>query len=78
MVVQPGIWPPEPPDGSTPVAEPAVRHAPLKKYQLLVVEALVKSSLTADCACSANGAATATIAATTARELLRLITNHLC
>ena len=44
MVVQPGNCP-APVVGSTPVALPAVRQAPLKKYQGLIVLALVKSSL---------------------------------
>src|SRR5207248_11360261 len=76
MLVQPGIRPTEPPLGSTPVADPAVRHAPLKKYQLFVVLAPVKSSLTPACASTVNGAPKAS-AANTVMKLLRLITDHL-
>src|SRR6266853_4423172 len=77
MLVQPGIRPAEPPIGSTPVTAPAVRHAPLKKYQLFVVLVPVKSSLIPACASTVNGAPRATSAANRVIKLLRLITNHL-
>src|SRR5579859_2757179 len=67
MALQPGIWPAELPEGSTPTAVPAVRQAPLKKYQLLVVLAPVKSSLTIVCACAAKGSESAAAAASTRR-----------
>src|SRR5256885_17018223 len=77
MLVHPGMRPAAAPIGSTPVTAPAVRHAPLKKYQLFVVLAPVKSSLTPACASAVNGAPRATSAANTAIKLLRLITDHL-
>src|SRR5437660_12827718 len=77
MLVQPGMRPAEAPIGSTPAEVPAVRHAPLKKYQLFVVLAPVKSSLIPACASTDKGAPRATSAANTVMKLLRLITNHL-
>src|SRR5256884_164313 len=76
MLVQPGMRPEAAPLGSTPAEVPAVRHAPLKKYQLFVVLAPVKSSLTPACASTVNGAPKAS-AANTVMKLLRLITDHL-
>jgi len=73
MAVQPGIWPAELAEGSTPTAVPAVRHAPLKKYQLPLVWPLVKSSLTVVCPGAASGSTRAATAAAATMKLLSFI-----
>src|SRR5204863_5807056 len=69
MATHPGSRPLPEPEGWTPAAVEAVRHASAKKYQGLLVVLPVKSSLMSVCPCAASGAASAASAANRARKV---------
>src|SRR5947207_15707662 len=62
MATHPGSCPLPEPEGWTPAAVEAVRHASAKKDQGLLVVLPVKSSLMSVCPCAASGAASAALA----------------
>src|SRR5213082_2212901 len=69
MATHPGSCPLPEPEGWTPAALEAVRHASAKKYQGLLVVVPVKSSLMSVCPCAASGADSAASAANTVRKV---------
>src|SRR2546429_8086467 len=68
MATHPGSCPLPEPEGCTPAALEAGRHASAKKYQGLLVVVPVKSSLMSVWPCATSGAASAASAANTARK----------
>src|SRR5438270_7128090 len=69
MATRPGSCPLPEPEGCTPAAVEAVRHASAKKNQGLLVVVAVKASLMSVCPCAASGAASAASAANRARKV---------
>src|SRR5437879_5636136 len=69
MATHPGSCPLPEPEGWTPAAVEAVRHASAKKDQGLLVVVPVKSSLMSVCPCAASGADSAASAANTVRKV---------
>src|SRR5436309_11419101 len=69
MATHPGSCPLPEPEGWTPAALEAVRHASAKKDQGLLVVLPVKSSLMSVCPCAASGAASAASAANRAGKV---------